>query len=67
MPYQKNNLRKNIGQKVILTENKTSISGKFNSGDLVTISDMDPDRGYTFMDEEGNKVIEAGFTGFIKS
>jgi len=53
-----------IGKKVILTEKKDSISGYFEIGTKVKITDKDPQRGYTFTDIHGNKVIEAGFNGF---
>ena len=53
-----------VGRKVILTEEKKSMIGKFTVGSVVTITEVDQIRGYSFEDEEGNKVIEAGFSGF---
>lgn len=53
-----------IGEKVILTEKKESMKGYFEIGSIVTIVDVDPMRGYSFEDDDGNKIIEAGFTGF---
>jgi hypothetical protein len=53
-----------IGKKVILTEKKESMKGYFEIGSIVTIVDIDPMRGYSFVDDDGNKIIEAGFTGF---
>jgi len=53
-----------IGKKVILTEEKESLSGKFTIGSEVTITDYDQMRGYSFSDDKGNRVIEAGFGGF---
>lgn len=53
-----------IGEKVILTEKKESMKGYSEIGSIVTIVDVDPMRGYSFEDDDGNKIIEAGFTGF---
>ena len=53
-----------IGKKVTLTSEKGSFDGHFTIGSVVTITDVDDCRGYTFEDEFGNKVIEAGFKGF---
>lgn len=64
MPYVKNN-ESMIGKKVILTEGKNSVSGYFERGDEVVIVDKN-ERGYSFQDEYGNSVIEAGFGGFIE-
>lgn len=62
MGYVKNN-ESMIGKKVLLTECKTSLAGYFEKGSIVTITDIS-DRGYTFSDSEGNRIIEAGFDGF---
>jgi len=53
-----------VGKTVMLTQEKNSMRGKFTKGSVVTITDVDLIRGYTFEDEFGNKVIEAGFSGF---
>ena len=53
-----------VGKKVVLTEMKESMSGLFEKGTEVTITDKDHKRGYTFEDDKGNKIIEAGFDGF---
>ena len=53
-----------VGQTVKLTKEKTSLSGYFEIGTIVKITDCDQMRGYTFEDEKGNRVIEAGFDGF---
>lgn len=53
-----------IGKKVRLTTKKESCSGYFEIGSEVQITARDEQRGYTFEDEFGNKVIEAGFSGF---
>ena len=60
-------IRNMIGKKVRLTEKKEAIAGYFEIGTVVKITECDqtvPSRGYTFEDEHGNKVIEAGWTGF---
>jgi hypothetical protein len=64
MPYIKTN--RALGRKVILTADKVSMAGRFQKGDIVTITGVDDYRGYTFSDEAGNKVIEAGWEGFVK-
>jgi len=53
-----------IGKTVKLMEYKKSMCITFEPGDIVKITEMGP-RGYTFEDNDGNKIIEAGFTGFI--
>jgi hypothetical protein len=54
-----------IGKKVTLTEKKDSMMGYFDRGSIVTIVEETPLRGYTFQDENGNRVSEAGYGGFI--
>lgn len=63
MAYIKNS-KIQIGSRVILTVEKRSMAGFFEVGSIVTITAEDPERGYTFEDDEGNRVIEAGFSGF---
>jgi hypothetical protein len=53
-----------VGKTVILTKKLESMTGYFEIGSVVKITSEDPTRGYTFMDDEGNKVFEAGWTGF---
>lgn len=53
-----------VGKKVKLTELKDSFTGYFEVGSVVTITGIDFYRGYTFSDDEGHRVIEAGFDGF---
>lgn len=63
MSFIKNSESK-VGKTVILTESKESCGGGFEKGSKVKITHEDSQRGYTFEDENGNRVIEAGFTGF---
>lgn len=63
MGYIKTNYG-SVGAEVILTEEKRSMVGFFEKGTKVIITELDPVRGYSFEDEYGNRVIEAGFTGF---
>jgi len=58
------NSTKGLGDTVVLTEAKRSLAGYFQKGSQVKIVDVDPMRGYTFEDEFGNRVSEAGFDGF---
>ena len=53
-----------IGLKVRLTEKKDSLAGHFEVGSIVTITEETPIRGYTFVDDYGNRVSEAGWGGF---
>ena len=52
-----------IGKTVELTEDKISCAGILHKGSIVTITEYSP-RGYTFEDELGNRITEAGFAGF---
>lgn len=63
MAYVKNS-RNMLHKKVILTSRKESMRGYFEAGSEVTITGVDPYRGYSFTDSEGNSIIEAGWTGF---
>lgn len=63
MGYIKNN-NSLIGKKVVLTQEKKSMMGKFTVGSIVTITEETPMRGYTFADDEGNRISEAGYDGF---
>jgi len=64
MAYIPYNQGVKIGSKVQLTTVKESLSGMFEIGTIVTITDIDQTRGYTFTDEFNNSVMEAGFDGF---
>jgi len=62
MAYVKAN-KSLIGKYVVLTEVKKSMSGFFEKGTKVKITD-ECERGYTFEDELGNRITEAGYCGF---
>jgi hypothetical protein len=54
-----------IGDKVKTTKLHESCSGIFEIGTEVTIVDIDrvyPSRGYAIEDEQGNRMIEIGWT-----
>lgn len=53
---------KEIGDWVHTTVEHSSLSGTFTKGSLVKIIDIDPVRGYGIQDEEGNRMIEIGWT-----
>jgi len=53
-----------IGKTVKLTQIKGSLSGHFEIGSIVKITATDDRRGHTFEDDDGNRVTEAGFSGF---
>lgn len=59
--FKKNNSLK-IGDWVITTEDHESLRGTMLKGSKVQIIDIDPIRGYAIQDEEGNRVIEIGWT-----
>lgn len=61
MAYIKNSTNE-IGSLVITTREHSSLIGKFTKGSIVKITDIDPVRGYTIEDENGNKVSEIGWT-----
>lgn len=61
MGYIKNSTNE-IGSIVTTTREHDSILGKFTKGSIVKITDIDPVRGYTIEDENGNKVCEIGWT-----
>ena len=54
-----------INEKAMITETKKCLAGMFLPGTIVTIIDYDEMRGFSFIDEFGNKIIEAGWNGFI--
>ena len=61
MTYTKNYQEIEIGDTVELTRKVGSLAGYFPKGDIVEVCDIDPIRGYGFIDSEGNRVIECGW------
>lgn len=61
MGYIKNSTNE-IGNVVTTTREHSSLLGKFTTGSHVKIVDIDPIRGYTIEDENGNRVSEIGWT-----
>ena len=61
MGYIKNSTNE-IGKVVTTTREHSSLLGKFTKGSRVKIVDIDPVRGYAIEDENGNRVIEIGWT-----
>lgn len=55
-----------IGDEVILTKQKESMAGYFEAGTRLRIIGKCEDRGYSFQDDKGNVITEAGFDGFKK-
>ena len=60
MAYIKNSTTE-IGNVVKTTREHSSMVGKFTKGSHVKIVDIDPIRGYTIEDENGNRVGEIGW------
>jgi len=51
-----------IGQKVILSKKCSCLAGIiFEKGSEVTICEIDPVRGYGFIDEDDNRIVECGW------
>lgn len=51
-----------IGQRVILSKKCSCLAGTvFEEGQEVTISEIDPVRGYGFIDDGDNRIIECGW------
>jgi len=61
MGYIKNS-KKEMGSLVTTSCEHSSIIGKFTKVSRVKIVDIDPVRGYTIEDENGNRVSEIGWT-----
>ena len=61
MGYIKNSTNE-ISNWVTTTREHCSLVGKFTTGSHVKIVDIDPIRGYTIEDENGNRVSEIGWT-----
>lgn len=49
-----------IGDKVRLTKDVTSFVGTLTKGSIVTITDCDAMRGFSYKDDKGHVVTEAG-------
>lgn len=60
MGYIKNT-KNEIGNMVITRREHSSLLGKFTIGSKVKIVDIDPMRGYTIEDKNGNRVTEIGW------
>ena len=60
MAYIKKNTHE-IGNWVVTTRVHESMVGKFTKGSKVKITDIDPIRGYTIEDEDGNRICEIGW------
>lgn len=60
MGYIKNSTN-DISDVVTTTREHSSLLGKFTKGSRVKIVDIDPVRGYTIEDENGNRVSEIGW------
>ena len=52
----------NIGDWTETTEKHESLYGTFTVGSKVKIIDIDPVRGYSIEDEDGNRMLEIGWT-----
>lgn len=51
-----------IGQRVILSRECSCLAGTiFEKGQEVTINEIDPVRGYGFIDDDNNRIIECGW------
>ncbi len=62
MPFIKNS-ESLVGKTVILNKEVKTCGGRFTVGSKVKIIDVGP-RGYDIQDDEGNRAVECGFTGF---
>lgn len=60
MAFIKNNT-KEIGKWVITIKEHSSLIGTFLVGSRVRIVDIDPMRGYTIEDKDGNRISEIGW------
>lgn len=52
----------NVGKKVQLLEDVSTMSGTFTKGHIMTIID-ETSRGWDLEDADGNRILEAGFYG----
>lgn len=61
MSFHKTNNAIQIGDRVITTIKHDCLSGYFEIGTIVTVIDI-TDRGYNIQDDEGNRILEIGWT-----
>lgn len=54
-----------VGDTVITTREISSYTGTFGKGTIVKIIGMSP-RGYDLQDDEGNRIVECGFSSVDK-
>ena len=66
MPFIPNNKAIKVGDKVILTEDRETCAGVFTTGTFMTCTAIG-ERGYSFVDTDGNCLVEAGWSGFARS
>lgn len=51
-----------VGSTVRLNDDVKTLAGTFTKGTVVTVTAIDDyGRGYTILDEEGNRAVEIGF------
>ena len=50
-----------IGDWTITRKSHSACCGTMTAGSRVKITDIDPMRGYTIVDEEGNRISEIGW------
>lgn len=55
-----------MGDKATLAREVSAIVGTFEKGTVVTISNIDPYRGFSIKDDYGNELIECGWELFEK-
>jgi hypothetical protein len=65
MSYKRKNKNIEVGDTVILTKKVESCAGYFEINSIVKVIDIDPNRGYSFEDEYGNRIIETGWGNCI--
>lgn len=58
MSFIKNKYSFSVGDIVTLAREVSAIIGTFEKGTVVTISDVNPYRGYSIKDDLGNELIE---------
>lgn len=51
MAYVQKSIQSKIGKQVMLTKDIESMAGSFEAGSIVTITEVDPVRGFSFSDE----------------
>lgn len=55
-----------IGDRCKTTKSFENFHKKFEAGIEVTIIEIDDIRGFGFIDDDGNKCLECGWSGFEK-